>query len=191
MSKNAPAITSREGRGNFIFWKIKMKCALSWQELFVRGEKLQYRDAARAMLPRLAQARTDLGSTESPIRVVFGHAQGDEFSRTWRKFQNLSLRCEGPVPQRRKRSPLLEVAGTGEGSLGGVEFFAGFPGALPILFRGPGFGLQKIEVTRRAGEIGEMADGDEGFVDQALLHLRVAELETKSVVVRIGVERLA
>ena len=47
-----------------------------------------------------------------------------------------------------------------------------------------------MEVTRRTGQIREMPNGNESFVEQALLHLLVVKLETEAVVVRIGVERL-
>ena len=85
-----------------------------------------------------------------------------------------------------RKAPLLEAARAFQDSFSSVEFFAGFPGALPVLFRRPRFGFEEMEVTRATGEISEMPHGHERFVDEAAVHLRVVELKPDPVIIWSG-----
>ena len=96
----------------------------------------------------------------------------------------LRLRREAAVPRLREKAPFLGY------SFGPIEFFAGVPGAFPVLFLSPRFGFEKMKITRRAGQFREMPHRHERFVNEIPLHLFAVELKAESVVVGIRVEGL-
>src|SRR5207245_6280705 len=80
--------------------------------------------------------------------------------RSWRNNRG-RLNCRASAP------PLLER----KCSFRRIIFLERFPGGLPVLFGGPGFGFEVVEIARTAGHLGEMTDSHEGGVDLILLHL--------------------